>query len=196
MSIVVGITGSIGTGKSTVAKKLEELGYKTIDCDRVNHLLLEKDNIGYQKVVDIFGDKILDPNKNIDRKKLGAIVFGNNEKITLLNNTLHPLIYTKVKEEIDNSEGLVFLNCPLLFETNFIDLCDYTIVVYVDLDTQIKRIMKRDNTDFPTTLKKIYSQMPLADKMEKADFIVDNCHQEGDLNWQINQILFKLERMN
>ena len=56
--------------------------------------------------------------------------------------------------------------------------------------------MKRDNTDFPTTLKKIYSQMPLADKMEKADFIVDNCHQEGDLNWQINQILFKLERMN
>jgi dephospho-CoA kinase len=196
MKKVIGITGSIGTGKSTVANKIAELGFKVIDCDEVNHNILEKNNIGYNKVVAEFGLSILDEELNLDRKKLGSIVFENKEKLSLLNQILHPLIYDKVKEEINSGEGFVFLNCPLLFETNFIDLCDYTIVVYVDLDTQIKRVMRRDHTDFPTTLKKINSQMPLVVKMEKADFIIDNCHSEGDLNWQIKQILFNLERMN
>ena len=113
-----------------------------------------------------------------------------------LNNILHPLIKDIVKKEIDgSSEKLIFLDCPLLFETDFHKLCDYTIVVYVNLDTQIQRLMHRDGITFPEALKKIYAQMPLDEKLTLADYVVDNCHTLADLDWQIKQLLFRLERM-
>ena len=101
-----------------------------------------------------------------------------------------------VLEEIEIiKEGLVFIDCPLLFETDFHKLCDVTVVVYVNMDTQIHRLMERDKIIFPEALKKIYAQMPLDDKLSLADYVIDNCHSLGDLDWQIKQLLFRLERM-
>jgi len=194
MRKVIGLTGSIGTGKSTVAKKLTELGYRVIDCDKISHSMLYKNRKGYKQVIATFGESILDEDLRINRKKLGAIVFSDLNKRLQLNNILHPLIKEKVKSDIRKVDnGIVFLDCPLLFETDFKELCDETIVVYTDMNTQIRRIMERDKTDFPTTIKRIYSQMPLDEKLVLSDYVIDNCHQIGDLNWQIKVVIGKIK---
>lgn len=196
MKKVIGLTGSIASGKSTVANKLKTIGYKIVDCDQINHRILQKDMIGYSEVVKAFGTDILTPELEIDRKKLGKLVFSNKELKEKLNQILHPIIKEIVIKEIDEiDEKIVFLDCPLLFETDFHELCDLKIVVYVNLDTQIHRLMERDGINFPDALKKIYAQMPLDDKLALADFVIDNCHSLGDLDWQIKQLLFRLERM-
>ncbi len=196
MKKVIGLTGSIASGKSTVSNRLRTLGYKIIDCDEINHYILKKDNVGYIEVVKAFGSQILASDLEIDRKKLGKLIFSNNELKEKLNQILHPLIKKIVIKEInDTLDGFVFLDCPLLFETDFHELCDLKIVVYVNLDTQIHRLMERDKITFPEALKKIYAQMMLDDKLALADFVIDNCHTLGDLDWQIKQLLFKLERM-
>lgn len=196
MAKVIGLTGSIASGKSTVSNKLKSIGYQVIDCDQINHEILKKDNIGYTLVVEAFGNDILNSDLEINRKALGNLIFSNKDLKEKLNNILHPLIKDIVKKEIDgSSEKLIFLDCPLLFETDFHKLCDYTIVVYVNLDTQIQRLMQRDGITFPDALKKIYAQMPLDEKLTLADFVVDNCHSLSDLDWQIKQLLFRLERM-
>ena len=196
MGKVIGLTGSIASGKSTVSNRLKSMGYQVIDCDQINHEILKKDNIGYTLVVEAFGNDILNSDLEINRKALGNLIFSNKDLKEKLNNILHPLIKDIVKKEIDgSSEKLIFLDCPLLFETDFHKLCDYTIVVYVNLDTQIQRLMHRDGITFPDALKKIYAQMPLDEKLTVADFVVDNCHSLSDLDWQIKQLLFRLERM-
>lgn len=195
MRKVIGLTGSIASGKSTVSNKLIELGYQVIDCDKINHDLLKIDNAGYNAIVKEFGSLILDKDKNIDRVQLGKIIFNNPKQKEILNKILHPLIKEKVKEEISQLEGTIFLDCPLLFETDFHELCDIKIVVYVNMDTQIQRLMQRDKITFPDALKKIYAQMSLEDKLALADYVIDNCHGLGDLDWQLKQLLFRLERM-
>ena len=196
MKKVIGLTGSIASGKSTVSNKLKQLGYVVIDCDEINHKILEKGNIGYRSVLEEFGIDILDSNEHIDRKKLGSIIFNDTLSKEKLNQILHPLIKGIVEDEIQKiSDGLVFLDCPLLFETDFHELCDLKIVVYVNMDTQIRRLMERDSITFPEALKKIYAQMSLEDKLPLADYVLDNCHSLSDLDWQIKQLLFRLERM-
>lgn len=197
MAKVIGLTGSIASGKSTVSKMLSNMGYPIIDCDDINHRLLKKARTGYNAVLEEFGTDILDDSEQIDRKKLGKIIFNDNSMKEKLNQILHPLIKKQVIEEIELYKAcdLVFLDCPLLFETDFHKLCDLSVVVYVNMDTQIRRLMDRDNVTFPEALKRIYAQMSLDKKLELADFVVDNCHSIGDLEWQIKQLLFRLERM-
>ena len=196
MRKVIGLTGSIASGKSTVSNKLKELGYLVIDCDVIGHKLLKKARPGYYPVLEEFGEEILGAGGQIDRKKLGSLVFNNPAQREKLNQILHPFIKKAVLEEIEIiKEGLVFIDCPLLFETDFHKLCDVTVVVYVNMDTQIHRLMERDKIIFPEALKKIYAQMPLDDKLSLADYVIDNCHSLGDLDWQIKQLLFRLERM-
>ena len=193
---LVGITGSIGSGKSTVCKIIQSLNYPLIDCDVISHEILNDKATGYNQVLEAFSTAILDDNQMINRQKLGEIVFGDSNKRQTLEGILHPLIKQRIKAIIaDSIDKVIFMECPLLFETDFHELCDYTVVVYVDLDNQIWRVMKRDNVDFPTALNRIYTQMSLSEKMERADFIIDNCHQQGDLNWQVKQIIEKIERM-
>ena len=196
MKKIIGLTGSIASGKSTVSNKLKQLGYKIIDCDEINHQILEQNQIGYTNVLAEFGTDILETNLEIDRKKLGSIIFNDKTAKEKLNQILHPLIKSIVKEEIAKiDDGLVFLDCPLLFETDFHELCDLKVVVYVNMDMQISRLMERDGITFPEALKKIYAQMSLDDKLALADYVLDNCHSLSDLDWQIKQLLFRLERM-
>ena len=196
MKKVIGLTGSIASGKSTVSNRLKELGYVVIDCDAINHEILKKNAVGYLEVVKEFTSSILDENGEICRKKLGSLIFNDSKLKEKLNQILHPIIKSIVIEEINKTDdGMVFLDCPLLFETDFHELCDLKIVVYVNMDTQIQRLMQRDNITFPEALKKIYAQMSLDEKLELADYVIDNCHSLGDLEWQIKQLLFRLERM-
>ena len=197
MKKIIGLTGSIASGKSTVSNILKDMGYLVVDCDDINHRLLKKARPGYNAVLEEFGEEILDEHGQIDRKKLGKLVFNDNKLKEKLNQILRPLIKQRVIEEINIlNEGLVFIDCPLLFETDFHELCDLTVVVYVNMDTQIRRLMDRDKITFPEALKKIYAQMSLDEKLALADFVIDNCHSLGDLEWQIKQLLFRLERMD
>lgn len=194
MKKVIGITGSIGSGKSTVSNIIKEMGYQVIDCDKISHLMFNKNRKGYKEVVKEFGTIILDEKNYIDRKKLGSIIFSNEEKRHKLNQILHPLIKNEVQKEIIKSkEELVFMDCPLLFETDFHTLCDYSIVVYVDYDNQIWRVMKRDNITFPEAIRKINAQMSLDHKVSMASYVIDNRHSIGDLNCQIKQIIIQLK---
>lgn len=195
MPRVIGITGGIASGKSTVSNLIKDMGYLVISADQISHQVLNDKRLkaGYKKIVLEFGEQILDENKNIDRKKLGAIVFDDKEKRTLLENILHPIIKERIKEKIEKSTNdIIFVEVPLLFETDFIDLVDETIVVYTDLDHQIWRQMARDKVDFPTAIKKIYTQMPMDEKLERATYIIDNCHQIEDLPWQVKQLMNKI----
>ena len=194
MKLIIGITGSIGTGKSTVSNLIKAEGYPIIDTDSIVHDIYKKDLGLIKKLVKEFGDGILTKTKDIDRKKLGEIVFGDKDKLRKLNELVHPLVKEKTLKMIEKlDDGLIFLDVPLLFETDFYKLCDYTVVVYADMDNQIWRIMARDKVDFPTALKKIYSQMSLQEKIELADFIIDNSHSIGDLPWQVKQLIIKLK---
>ena len=192
---IVGVTGSIGSGKSTVSKHLIQMGYIVIDCDKISHFMLNKNRKGYRQVLAMFGSDVLDELGYIDRKKLGKIIFGNEEKRKMLNNILHPLIREKVKEEINKCDDeLIFIDCPLLFETDFHKLCDFKMVVYVDFDTQIHRLMERDKITFPQAINKINAQMPLIEKVKLADVVVDNCHREEDIDWQLTQIIKRFNK--
>lgn len=192
---VIGITGSIGSGKSTISNHLHEMGYEIIDCDKISHDMLLPNSKGYIEVINEFGKDIIDESGYINRKKLGSIVFSKKEKLKKLNSILHPIIKEQVELEISKcQDALIFIDCPLLFETDFIDLCDCSICVFVDMDTQIRRIMNRDKVSFPEAIKKINAQMPLKEKVKLADYVIDNCHSVGDIDWQLQQLLKKLKK--
>lgn len=193
MRMVVGITGSIASGKSTVSNYITNLGYPVVDCDEVSHDIILKGNLGYDAVLNCFGDDILDDEGNISRKKLGEIVFGNEQKLQTLNKIMHPLIYFEVKKMLDVN-GLIFLDAPLLFESNFNDLCDEVIVVNVDLDKQIQRLLVRDSVQYDDALNKIKLQMSLDEKIKLATYVVDNNLDLTYLYKQIDLIMLKLGR--
>lgn len=188
---LVGITGSIGTGKSTVCKLLLDLGYHVIDCDKISHEIL--DTVAKDKVLESFGSSILD-NNLINRKKLGQIVFSDVAKKKQLENILHPII----KEEVlrinkEFNDKISFVEIPLLYETNFKDICNYVIVVSVDRNTQIERIKARDKISSSEANRRIEAQMDLNIKCKLADYVIDNSNIDL-LNERIKLILDDLER--
>ena len=172
--IKIGITGSIASGKSEVTKYLKTKKYLVIDSDEISRKLMDEKKV-INQVVENFGKDLLINNK-IDRKKLAAIIFNDENKKELLNSIIHPLVKNKILKQIDEhaTEDLIFIDVPLLFEAKFTDLVDYIIVVNVDENTQIERLMKRDNIDKEYAIKKINSQMPLSEKCKMANFIIDN----------------------
>jgi len=196
MTFVVGITGGIASGKSTVMNIIKEKGYKVISCDDISNKVLQdkRKNVGgFSRVVEAFGEAIVVENE-IDRKALGKIVFNDFEKRKQLESILHPLIRKRLEDIIKKEkENILFVEIPLLFETDFYQLCDKTIVVYVDLDNQAWRLMARNKIEFPEALKLIYLQMPMDQKIKRADFVIDNTHGIYDINWQVNQIIAALE---
>ena len=148
---VIGITGGIGTGKSTVSNILREDGFKVIDADKISKELMKKGNVSYKKVLNYFGNEILDQSGHIDRGTLGSIVFNNSRLLKKLNNLTHPNIFMEIKKQVRNSnEKIIFVEIPLLFEEydkiieagiEFDKIC----LVFADEKTQINRIMERNN---------------------------------------------------
>lgn len=189
MSLVIGLTGGIASGKSTASQYIKSIGYKVIDCDKISHDTLIKGNLGYDALISEFGNDILEED-TISRVKLGNIVFNDKEKLNKLNSILHPIIYNEVKSQITND--IVFIDCPLLFETNFIELCDKTLVVYVNEENQIKRLMNRDTLDKQTALNRIKLQLSLEIKKEKCDFLIDNNYSVEYMYEQLDEILKKV----
>ena len=184
---VYGITGSIATGKSTVTNYLREKGYLVVDSDKLAYdaLTIDEDCIDrVKKRFDLHGD-------TIDRKALGRIVFNDPIAKKDLENIIHPYVINKIKETIHNNQNLkiIFLDIPLLFESNLEYLCDKIIVVYLNYQEEVKRLMKRDNIDEKYAKIIINNQMNIEDKKRLADIVLDNNKSLENLYQQIDLML-------
>lgn len=188
--IVLGLTGGIATGKSTVAKIFVEARIPHIDADVIAREVVEVGMPAYQKIVAYFGQEILAPNGAINRKRLGEIIFQDEAKRQILNGIVHPEVYRVCEERLKSLDTqFALLDVPLLFEANFDKLCDYILVVYTNLDIQIERLMNRDCINREEALLKIKAQMPLEIKMRLADFTIDNSGSLEHTRWQIHNLL-------
>lgn len=180
MKQIIGVTGGIASGKSNVCNVIKELGFKVIDLDEITHLLYQKGNSIYEAILKNFGLEYLDSNEEIDRKKLGKLIFQNQEAKEKLNSITHPLILARMKEEMDKlDDKIIFLDIPLLFEAKLEYLCDKIICVYLEESLQVKRLMERDHIDYDYAMQKIHSQMDLNIKKDKADYVI---HSKGSLD--------------
>ncbi|WP_449537213.1 dephospho-CoA kinase [Ferdinandcohnia sp. Marseille-Q9671] len=178
MALTIGLTGGIASGKSTVSQMLKEAGIVVIDADLIARKVVEIGEEAYEQIIGVFGEDILLMNKEIDRQKLGSIVFFDEEKRNLLNSIVHPAIrkqMLKEKEEhIANGEETIVLDIPLLFESKLTTLVDRTLLVYVDYETQLLRLMNRNSLSKEDAEARIHSQMPLKEKVKLADAVIDN----------------------
>lgn len=189
-SRIIGLTGSISTGKSTVSNYLKEKGYKVIDADEITHELMQKGNANYVKIVEHFGDSILDENFEIDRKKLSKIVFSDENELKMLNNLTQPNIFNKIKKTIEISdEKIIFLDIALLIEFIKDEKWDIPLdeiwLVYVNRNIQLKRLIKRNNFSKEEANSRINAQMNIDEKIGYADFII---HNDRDLEYLYEQI--------
>ena len=189
--MIIGITGSIGSGKTTVASIFSRQGFLLIDADEISHSLIRKNRAGYRKVLTEFGDKILDKNMDIDRKKLGDIVFNDARKLDKLNSLLHPSIGSEIRKKTKKSKNKDFvLDIPLLIETNAKNLVDKIVLVKSDKRDIFSRLRKKYPREKIEKILK--NQMPFKQKLRYADFVVKNDGNDKGLEKQVLEILKKL----
>lgn len=179
MTIVLGLTGGIATGKSTVAQMFKDENIPLIDSDKISRDVLKVGNEGYDEVIKMFKhDNILLTNNEINRKRLARVIFSNHQKREKLNKIVHPKVKQIVLSEIDKHKQLgtpiVVVDVPLLFESDFNEIVDKIIVVFTEKDLQIERLIDRDKITEEYAQMKIDAQMPLDEKISKADFVIDN----------------------
>ena len=195
---IVGLTGSLGTGKTTVAHFLETLGAKVLDADRMVHQFLEPKGECFEPVVKEFGEGILTQGK-IDRKKIASIVFQDAFKLGRLTGIIHPVVRERMNDQIDEYrkkkiEGVVVLNVPLLFEAVFDSIVDATMVVFTDEGKQLERVTEYLKLTREEALRRIKAQMPLQEKVRLADFIIDNNGTKQQTQKQVMEIWQKLQQ--
>ncbi|MEH7176462.1 dephospho-CoA kinase [Neobacillus vireti] len=193
MSLVIGLTGGIASGKSTVSNMLKEMDITVIDADIEARLAVEKGEPGYQKIVAEFGQDILLASGEIDRVKLGSIIFHNAEKRQLLNNIVHPEVRKRMSDKVEAAKGsgeqVIVLDIPLLFESKLTYMVEKTILVYVDRSVQLQRLMERNDLTLEDAEARVKSQMPLAEKVALADAIIDNNGAVAESREQLVEIL-------
>jgi len=175
----VGLTGGIASGKSTVAKMFVKKGAHLIDFDGLAHEVQKPEKPAWKEVVHHFGKRILQPDKKIDRVKLGNIVFADKEKLMELNNIVHPIVYQEWHARLDKigkkeKHAVVFSDVPLLFEVNMQHLFDLTMLVLIAPEEQVRRLMTRNRVNKEEADKRLKSQMPISEKIALADIVIDN----------------------
>lgn len=174
----IGLTGGIGSGKSTVSAILKRLGAVIIDADQLARQVVEPDSPAWKEIVAAFGDDILLPDRKLNRKRLGEIVFADEKKRKLLESITHPAIGSAVEEELRQAEeqgaAVAVLDVPLLIESGWTNQVDEVWLVYVDPDLQEQRLMARNRLSKNEAQERIASQMNLRDKLQYANVIIDN----------------------
>lgn len=175
MKRVIGITGGIASGKSNVCQVVSDLGYPVISSDKISMDLSKKDGPMYKAIINKFGSEYLDEAGEIDRKKLGRLIFNNSAAKLVLNQATHPIIVEEIKRQIKElPEGLIFVEIPLLYEAKLEYLCDKIICVFLNKKQQVIRLMEREGIDEDYALAKIHSQMDLYMKKELADYVINS----------------------
>lgn len=193
MSLVIGLTGGIASGKSTVSTMIKEMDITVVDADVESRLAVQQGEPAYLKIISEFGTEILLKDGEIDRQKLGSIIFHQAEKRQILNEIVHPEVrkrmWNKIEAAKQNNEEVIVLDIPLLFESKLTYMADKTILVYVDSSTQLERLMARNNLSKEEAEARIHSQMPLSEKVKLADVVIDNTGTIQQTKNQLIQIL-------
>lgn len=199
--MVIGLTGGIGTGKSTVSQILKDRGFPVIDLDVISHEVIEFPSV-VEKIVQNFGREVLDEdeagNCTISREKLGKIIFANKEKRLALNSIMHPeilkVMHKKILECKSEKNKIIFVEVQLLFEVQWEKEFDYILLVAAKRDMQVRRVLERDKRSEEEAWNIINSQMSLDEKREKSDFVIENDGNMDDLNKKVDKFLKSLEQ--
>jgi len=199
MMKVIGLTGGIGSGKSTVSGFLKELGAAVIDADKVGHEALKPNTEAWREAVVAFGKEILTPEGSIDRGKLGEIVFADPEALARLNQIAHPRISAMVKAQLEEhrrrGEKVVVLDAPLLLEVGRPSLADEVDEVWVTIApeaTVLKRLKAKSGMSESEALARIRSQMPVSEKVKQADVVIDTDCRLDELKEKVKKLWDRL----
>ncbi|MDY4064704.1 MAG: dephospho-CoA kinase [Ligilactobacillus agilis] len=189
MTYILGLTGGIASGKSTVSAYLAQNGALIIDADLIARQVVAKKSSGLKQIVAKFGGEILTASGELDRKKLGKLVFSNKELLKNLTDITGPLIRAEILREIEAAKKaqvkLVVLDIPLLFEAGYQTLCDKVMVVTIPSKLQLERVMKRDNLSAAEARKRIANQLPASKRNELADVLIDNSKSVAETYQQV-----------
>jgi dephospho-CoA kinase len=193
VSLLVGLTGGIGSGKTLAATFFKELGAHIIDADKLSRDLVGPGQTALKEIANHFGENILDDTGNLDRKKLAKIVFQNPNEKSVLEGILHPKIFAKEQEEFlkicaDDTIAIVVIDAALLIESGNYKRVNKVIVVRSEKECQIQRILSRNDFSYEEIEARIKNQMSLADKIKYADFVLDNNSQQKDLRKKVQEL--------
>lgn len=189
----IGLTGGIGSGKTTAAKRLLALGARVYHADEIARRALDPGAVCYDRVVSAFGREILQSDGTIDRKRLGQLVFADEEKRQRLNGIVHPYVieelFARAESDLANEpDGIAVFEVPLLFESGLHTKMDYNIVVSCTEENRVRRVMERDNLTREQVLARIQAQMPEEEKLLLADAVLFNNGTKDDLIAQIDAL--------
>lgn len=194
--MIIGLTGGIACGKSTVANILRQKGIPVIDADSVSREITKKGEPAWVEIKKEFGKEIIGPDGEILRKKLAQIVFDDPQKLAKLNQITHPRIKQRILEileemQLKESPEIIVIEVPLLFESGMENMVDEIWVVRTPEEVAIERLLKRDNLNKEEALKRLKAQLPLEEKTSRADQIINNSGSLEDLERQVDEILKK-----
>ena len=189
---VIGLTGGIGSGKSTVSQFLAELGATIIDADEIGHEAFKPETEAWREVVAAFGQQIIAANGTIDREKLGTIVFSNPEARARLNQIMHPRIYEMVKAQLVEYQrqgvSMVVLEAPLLVEAGWTSLVDEVWVTTASEDTVLKRLRERTKLSEAESRARIRAQLPAEKRIREADVVIDTDCELDELKVKVGEL--------
>ncbi|SKA99913.1 dephospho-CoA kinase [Caloramator quimbayensis] len=196
---IIGLTGGIASGKSFVSDILKEEGIIVIDADIISREIVFKGSEALKDIEQNFGKEVLNNDGTLNRKRLGSLVFSDKNKLETLNKIMHPKIIDEIKKRIETVRmqgvNLCVIDAPLLIETGLYHIVDIVLLVYVNREVQIKRLIKRDNISFEEAEKRISSQMSFEEKKKYSDYIIDNNGSRENTKKQIHDILEEIISM-
>ncbi|WP_338658097.1 dephospho-CoA kinase [Paraclostridium sordellii] len=190
--LVIGLTGNIGCGKSSLSKILKDNSLDIIDADIISREIMSNNKL-LEEVFKVFGEDVKEKDGTLNRKKLASIVFSDDKKLVALNDITHPAIKNEIKRRIKDIENkgrnIVIVDAALLIEGKFLDLIDKLIVITCDEKEQLNRVMDRDNSNMDEALNRISSQMNQDEKVKFGDYIIDNSGSLEELNYKANKLI-------
>jgi dephospho-CoA kinase len=189
----VGLTGNIAAGKSHAAQVFAELGAQVIDADSIAHELMSPGTVTYRKIVEAFGEGILKPDRTIDRKVLGDLVFNDERHRSVLNQLVHPEVHAEILRRIVELEkqhrrGIVIVHAALLVESGHYKIYDRLIVVLCDPSLQVARIVSRNSLNVQQARKRLAAQMPVEEKLKLADYTIETSGALWETREQVEAI--------
>lgn len=178
MTYILGLTGGIATGKSTVSRYLADKGIPIVDADLIAREVVEPGTKGLAAIAEAFGETYILADGSLNRKKLGSLIFSDDKKRQELNDLLQKdikeVINNQVKQLKKIQPELIVLDIPLLYENEYVDYCDAVMVVYTTPEVQIERLMARNQLSIQEAKNRLASQMPIEEKRKRADLVIDN----------------------
>lgn len=191
--MIIGLTGSIASGKSTVANMLKEYGLPIVDADIVARVVVEPGTATLAKIAEAFGKEVITENGEMDRAKVGSIIFHDESKRKVLNEIIHPAIRAEMlrqrDEHIANGAKTVIMDIPLLFESKLQHYVEKILVVTVSEETQLRRLMERNQLSEEEARARISSQLPLSEKEKGADAVINNNGTVDETREQLDSVL-------